>query len=82
MHSEANEVQDQASESLALTGLEGALALWYALVVWFVKSTKGILATVGSEHLCFHSAVSITPALMLGDNTVAMGILGIWLRGH
>lgn len=62
MHSKANEVQDQASESLAFTGLEGALALWYVLVVWFVKSTKGILATVGSEHLfpfcCLHHSCS------------------------
>ena len=58
-----------------------ALQLWYMPVVWFVKSAKGGLATVGSGHLCVHSAASIPLALVLGGYTVTMGILGIWLRG-
>ena len=49
--------------------------------IWFVKSTKGGLATVGSGHLCVHSAASIPLALVLGGYTVTMGTLGIWLRG-
>ena len=62
MHSEANEVQDQASESLALTGLEGALALWYALVVWFVNLQK-----VFQPQLVQGISVSIllSPSLLL-----------------
>ena len=49
--------------------------------VWFVKSKKGGLATVGSGHLCVHSAASIPVALGLGGYVVTMGTLGIWLRG-
>lgn len=62
MHREANEFYDEALGSLACTGLEGALALWLMLVLWSVKSTKDLLAAIGSGHLfsfcCIHHSCS------------------------